>query len=423
MSRKLVRTAKTAGACVLVLTVVAIGVAAFRPRPPQPPARVADIAGLEAYLDQIVRFGRPPGLSLAIVKAGRVVYQKGFGFADGPRRIPARPDTVYRWWSMTKIPTAIAILQLREQGRLSLGDPVAKYLPFFSVHYPSPASPVVTVRHLLNHSSGLPDLGLGLVRYVHREDEPPVNQTAFAEKVLPGCATLAFEPGSRAAYSNLGYILLGAIVESVTGQRYEDYVREHILAPLRMAHTDFVYTQALRPHAAAGSQPLLARWTPLLPLVVKDWGAFEREVDGGHIWFNTLYTDYTPSTGLIGDAPDVTRLMLAYLNDGEWEGQRILTAEGVSMMTHADRTSSAVAAFPDHRQGLGWVVACGCRECLEHQGGGPGFGTAFRVYPREGLGIVVLTNDMTTDTRAILRLAADLRWDEGSAGVQSSGSR
>lgn len=413
--------AAAAGLCALVLA--AVGVIALKPKPPRPPARISGVAELETYLGQIVRSSRPPGLSLAVVKAGRIVYQKGFGFADGPRRIAATPQTVYRWWSMTKIPTAIAILQLREPGRLSLSDPVVKHLPFFSVRYPSPASPVVTVRHLLNHSSGLPDLGLGLVRYLHREDEPPVNQTAFAKKVLPDYATLAFEPGTRAAYSNLGYILLGAIVESVTGQTYEGHVREHILAPLRMIHTDFVYTQALRRDSAAGSQPLLDRWTPLLPLVVKDWGTFEREVEDGHIWFNTLYTDYTPSTGLIGDAPDVTRLMLAYLNDGEWEGQRVLSPESVSLMTHADRTSSAVAALPDQRQGLGWVVACGGRECLEHLGGGPGFGTAMRVYPREGLGIVVLTNDMTADTHAILRLAADVRWDEGIAAMPSPASR
>jgi D-alanyl-D-alanine carboxypeptidase len=418
MSRRPARMAKAAGVGACVLAVSASILFALQPKPPRPPARIASIAELESYLDQIVRYGRPPGLSLAVVKGGRMVYERGFGLADAPKRVTAKPDTVYRWWSMTKIPTAIAILRLREQGRLSLDDAVAKHLPFFRVRYPSPACPVVTVRHLLNHSSGLPDLGLGLVRYVHRENEPPVNQTTFSAKVLPEYATLAFAPGTRAAYTNLGYILLGAIVESVTGQTYEDYVRRNILAPLHMTHTDFVYTDTMRAHAATGSQPLLDRWTPLLPLVVKHWDAFEREIDGGHVWFNTVYTDYTPSTGLIGDAQDVARLMLAYLNSGELDGQRILAAESVSMMSSADRMGSAVAAFPDHRQGLGWVVACGAAECLEHMGGGPGFGTAMRVYPRSGLGIVVLTNDMTTDTAAILRLAADVQWDQAAGRTE-----
>ena len=415
MGRRLAKATWAAGVSALVSAVAAAGLVAVWPEPPTPPAQADSVVELERYLDQIVRFGRPPGLSLAVVKDGRTVYSHGVGLADGPRHVIAAADTVYRWWSMTKIPTAIAILQLQEQGRLSLDDPVVRHLPFFKVRYPAPTSRVVTVRHLLNHSSGLPDLGFGLTRWVHLEGEPPVNQTAFAEKVLPDHATLVFEPGTHAVYSNLGYIVLGAIIEKVAGQPYEDYVREHILIPLRMTQTDFIMTKAMRAHRAAGSQPLLDRWTPLLPFVVKHWGAFEREIDGGHLWFNFVYTDYTPSTGLIGDAPDVARLMLAYLNDGELEGQRILRPETVATMTSADRMGSAVAAFPDQRQGLGWVVACGTRACLQHMGGGPGFGTEMRVYPREKLGIVVLTNDMTTDTDAILRLAASVPWDHEPA--------
>jgi len=385
------------------------------PEPPKPPAQADSAVELERYLDQIVRFGRPPGLSLAVVKDGRTVYSRGVGLADGPRHVAATPITAYHWWSMTKIPTAMAILQLQEQGRLSLDDGVSQHLPFFQVKYPPAGSATVTIRQLLNHSSGLSDLGLGLVRFVHREGEPAVNQTVFIEKVLPDHATLTFAPGSRASYTNLGYVVLGAVIEQASGQTYEDYVREHILRPLRMERTDFVYTPALCPGEAAGSQPLLDRWTPLLPFVVKHWDAFEREVDGSHIWFNHLYTDYTPSSALIGSALDVTHLMLAYLNSGELDGQRILRPETVATMTSADRMGSAVAAFPDQRQGLGWVVACGTRECLQHMGGGPGFGTAMRVYPREKLGIVVLTNDMTTDTDAILRLAAGVQWDHEPA--------
>lgn len=397
---------------VLVLAVGGVGLLAIWPRPPKPPARIGGVAELEAYLEQISHFGRPPGLSLVVVKDGRTVYARGFGLADGPRRIAATPDTVYRWWSMTKIPTAIAVLQLQEEGRLSLDDPVVKHLPFFNVQYPSASSPVVTIRHLLNHSSGVPDLGLGLVRWLHLEGEPPVNQTAFVEKVLPDHAKLTFEPGSQTAYCNLGYMVLGAVIERVARQPYEDYVRERILRPLRMEHTDFVYTAVMRPHLAAGSHPVLDARTPLLPFVVKHWGSFEREMDDGHLWFNPIYTDYTPSTGLIGNAPDVTRLLLAYLNEGELEGQRILSASSVAVMTHADHVASEAAMHADTRQGLGWVVMCGDRRCLQHSGGGPGFGAAMRLYPREHLGIVVLTNDVTSNTGAILDLASGLRWSD-----------
>jgi CubicO group peptidase (beta-lactamase class C family) len=157
----------------------AIGLFAIWPRPPKAPAHIASTDDLEHYLDTLVHFGRPPGLSLAVVKDERVVYSRAFGSADGPRHRAATPDTTYRWWSMTKIPTAIAVLQLQERGALSLDDPVTRHVPFFEVHSPSSSHPVVTVRHLLNHSSGLRDAGLDLVRWLHLPSEPPVDQTAF----------------------------------------------------------------------------------------------------------------------------------------------------------------------------------------------------------------------------------------------------
>jgi D-alanyl-D-alanine carboxypeptidase len=393
----------------LLVVVGAVVLVAIWPRPPKAPAVAASQVDLEDYLTALVRFGRPPGLSLAVVKDGHVVYGRGFGVADGPRHAVATPDTIYRWWSMTKIATAIAVLQLQERGALSLDDPVSRHLSFFEVRYPSPTSPVVSIRHLLNHSSGLPDAGLDLVRWLHLPSEAPVDQTAFIRKVLPRYATLAFEPGSRTAYTNIGYMVLGAVIERAARQSYEDYVRSRILRPLRMTHTDFLYTPAMPGDRAAGSHPSLDVLTPLLPLLVRHWRAFYRESDGSHLWFDTIYTDYAPSTGLIGCAPDVTRLLLAYLNGGELDGERLLATTSIETMTRADWIRGT-GRRTHLQQGLGWVVACGDRECLQHMGGGPGFGTAMRVYPRERLGMVVLTNDMTTDTGGILDLAAGLRW-------------
>jgi CubicO group peptidase (beta-lactamase class C family) len=119
-----------AASVVLVLGLAAYG---LWPRPPAAPARVGDLRGFESYLDRLTAFGRPPGLSLVVVKNGRTRYCRGFGAADGPRRLPATPDTVYHWWSMTKIPTAIAVLQLVEAHRLALTDDVAVRLPWLTV--------------------------------------------------------------------------------------------------------------------------------------------------------------------------------------------------------------------------------------------------------------------------------------------------
>ncbi|NIM22348.1 MAG: serine hydrolase, partial [Candidatus Latescibacteria bacterium] len=144
----------------------------------------------------ISKSGDPPGLSLVVVKNEKVVFSEGFGLADGPRNIPATPDTVYHWWSMTKVPTAIAVLRLQEREMLDIDDPVSEYLPFFEVKHPTDAEGVVTIKHLMNHSSGLPDASLpkpGRV-WIRREHDPPVNQTELIRSELPNYNTLRFEP-------------------------------------------------------------------------------------------------------------------------------------------------------------------------------------------------------------------------------------
>ena len=226
------------------------------PHPPRTPERVGDVAELETFLNRLVASGNPPGLSVAVVKDGRLAYERAFGVADGPRGVAATPDTVYHWWSMTKIPTALAVLQLAERGRLSLDAPVTDYLPWFAVDYPSPSGPAITVRHLLNHSSGLPDTMPAMIGWVHHDDATR-DQTELSKRHLPSYQRLRFEPGSDAAYSNLNYLVLGAVIEATSGQSYESYVVEHLLRPLGMERTDFVYTSALAAHEAAGSLPVV----------------------------------------------------------------------------------------------------------------------------------------------------------------------
>jgi len=139
-----------------VVGLLVIGLAFLWPKAPKPPNTVASVEELEAYIETLVDFGTPPGLSLVVVKNDQLAYSKGFGWADHPRQIAATPQTVYHWWSCTKILTAIAVLQLQEQGKLRLNDSVTQFLPFFKVQYPSAASRVVTIQDLLTHSSGLP---------------------------------------------------------------------------------------------------------------------------------------------------------------------------------------------------------------------------------------------------------------------------
>jgi D-alanyl-D-alanine carboxypeptidase len=363
---------------------------------------------LESYLTGLVESGNPPGLTLIVVKDGKIIYEKGFGWADEPREIASTPETVYHWWSLTKIVTAIAVLQLQEQGKLQLEDSVTKYLPYFNVRYPSAYSKQVTIQQLLTHSSGLPDAGFRIIGWIHHDGESSVNQTALITKVLPDYSTLEFEPGEHAQYTNIGYMVLGAIIEEVTGQTYEDYIRKQILEPLAMQHSDFLYTKEMEPHEAAGSHPVFNVMTPLLPFVA---GSYIREISGKQVWLERVYNDQTPPTGLIGSASDAARLVAAYMNGGELDGRRILSSASIFRMTHDGHCIRANDTTKNRCQGIGWQIYDRNGELtLRHSGGGPGFSTELQLCPDKKLGFVLFTNDATCESWKILKSATKVNW-------------
>jgi len=397
---------------VVIVLLLAAGLYAFAPHAPATPTHVANVADLESYLNQLTASGNPPGLSVVVVYNGSIVYNHAFGYGDGPRNLKATPETVYHWWSMTKIPTAIAVMQLQEQGKLNLDDEVTKHLSWFEVNYPSSSSPAITIRNLLQHTSGLPDTIPAMIGWVHYDDARR-NQTDVLKKHLPEFNTLKFEPGTKAVYSNLNYMVLGAIIESVAGQTYESYITANILQPLGMSHTSFVYTPAMAEHESAGTLPVVHFYTPLLPTLL-DSKALIRERRGKFLWLNRVYIDATPSTGLIGSAPDVARLMMAYLNSGSLNGKLILHPESVSLLTDT---------APIDGHSLGWFVGqSNGGRYLEHMGGGPGFATIMRVYPEKGLGIAILTNGTDMDRSGLADLlASHQRGSTGQAGEAVDG--
>jgi len=384
----------------IILLVVSAALYAYAPHTPSTPNQVNTVSELESYLNRLTDSGNPPGLSVVVVKNEQILYNNAFGYADKPRNIKATPDTVYHWWSMTKIPTAIAIMQLQEQGKLNLDDAVTKYLPWFDVVYPSNDIPVITIRHLLQHTTGLPDTIPAMIGWVHYDDGTR-DQTEIVKKHLPEFNKLKFTPGEKAVYSNLNYMVLGAIIESISGQSYETYIAQHILEPLSMSHTGFVYTPVMAEREAAGTLPVVHFYTPLLPTLL-DPKALIRERQGKLLWLHRVYIDATPSTGLIGSAPDVARLMIAYLNRGTLDGNLILNPESVSTMTETT---------PIDGHGIGWWVGDSNGErYLEHMGGGPGFATTMRIYTNNGLGITILANGTDLDRTGLADLLTSIDW-------------
>jgi len=358
---------------------ITIGSALFGHKSPKPPQSVSSIAELEAYLNKLVEFGAPPGLSLAVAKDGAIVYNKAFGLADGPKRVAATPETVYQWMSLSKIVTATAIVQLHERGGLNIHDEVSTHLPFFKVQYPSDGSEKITIQHLLNHSSGLPDLQ-GVFDMFHMEGESTPAQAALVKKALADDSTLKFEPGSQGTYINTGYLVLSAIVETVSGQSFRDYIVEHIFRPLGMEHTDYVYSEEMIQRAAAGSQPNAA--------IVNMFVALS----------NDRLDDAIRETVNGSSAGDASRFLMAFLNGGELDGVRILSPESVAMMTRdeyiVEVKGGATSVYQGLSNGLGWWTwPDGERLRIMHTGGGPGFAAIMQLYPKEHLGIILLGNE------------------------------
>ncbi len=186
------------------------------------------IAGLRKHLDEATADGRFAGAVL-VAKDGKPIFAQAYGLADRERKIPNTLKTRFRIGSMNKMFTAVAVLQLAQAGKLKLDDPLGKYL----VDYPNKElASKVTISELLDHTGGTGDIfGPGF-------DEHRLELRTHQDYIkLYGSRGLSFEPGSRWEYSNYGFVLLGNIIEKVTGQSYYDYVRQHVYQPAGMTST------------------------------------------------------------------------------------------------------------------------------------------------------------------------------------------
>jgi CubicO group peptidase (beta-lactamase class C family) len=207
------------------------------------PAVAAATGDLER-VDEVVRAEmsrqKIPGVAVAIVKQGTVVKAQGYGLANVEHQVPVRPETIFQSGSLGKQFTAAAVLSLVEEGKIALDDPIAKYLP----DAPAAFGPI-TVRHLLTHTSGIPDYTDGTFDLRRDLTEDDLARMAFG-------LTLEFAPGARWNYSNTGYVLLGIIVRKASGRFYGDVLRERVFVPLGMKTTRVISEEDIVPHRAAG---------------------------------------------------------------------------------------------------------------------------------------------------------------------------
>jgi uncharacterized protein YbbC (DUF1343 family) len=277
------------------------------------------LAAVDAVIQQAISEGQIPGAVLIVGHDGQVVYRKAYGLrALEPQREGMTLDTVFDLASLTKvIATTTAVMRLVEQGKVRLNDPVAKYLPEFAQN----GKEDITVRQLLTHYSGLaPDLDLKTVW----EGKQTAYRMAFAE-------TPQDAPGSKFSYSDINFIVLGALVEQVTGESLDEYAVQHIFVPLKMMRTRFVPPTAWRAKIAPTQYDENGH---MLLGVVHDPTARRMGGVAGH-------------AGLFSTGDDLAKFAQALLNGGDG----ILSALSVEKMTRPEQPPSAPVL-----RGFGWDI-------------------------------------------------------------------
>ncbi|MGZ4734765.1 MAG: serine hydrolase domain-containing protein [Acidimicrobiia bacterium] len=357
-----------------------------------PTARVAS-----AVLADAVATRRVPGITAAVVAGGAVQDVGAAGVLDAGTGAPVAPETAYLWFSMTKIVTATAAMRLVDEGRLGLDDRVEDLVPGV---LPGNGGRV-QVRHLLQHSAGIPNPPP--IRWVRPAQTAAPDPEAFLQERFARVRKLRFEPGSRAAYTNLGYLLLGAVISAASGQSFTDYVTQQVLEPLGLQATTFGPAGADGAGWATGHQRLARGLGPLLRAALPR-GIVDRRV-GRWVTFRPFLVNGAAYGGLVGPVTDAARVLLLHANHGELGGTRIISETAAREM----RTISCAGRPFDH--GLGWFRPPKDRDrapgFVEHYGGGGGYHNLMRLYPEAGVGVVVMGNSTSYDVDTVVDALAE----------------
>ncbi len=381
---------------VLLWILAGVAGATGRPAAQQVPAAAVSADGevqgairlFTAWMEGQMLYRHLPGVAVGVVADQQLVWSKGFGFADVERQTSMTPQTKFRMASHSKLFTATAIMQLREQGRLRLDDPVSKYLPWFRVTRAEEDDPEITIEELLTHSSGLPrEAGSHWTTF----DFPTSEELRglMADRQAP------FSPEVRWKYSNLAFSVAGLVIEAVSGQTWANYVRQHIYVPLGMTAS-----------------------------------SVDQNVDGLAVGYNRLMPDNTratnpfvdakgmaAATGITSTVDDMAKFASAQFRTGSRGGANILSTGSLRQM-HRVRvlennwTQGNAIGFAVRRERDKIYVS--------HGGSYPGYQTQTMLYPEGKVAVIVLTN---ADDAAPGGIATQLMNTVGEAIAKAAASK
>jgi CubicO group peptidase (beta-lactamase class C family) len=311
-------------------------------------------AALRVRLEQDTAADRFAGAVL-VARNGKPIFTGAYGLADREKKIANRLDTKFRIGSMNKMFTAVAVLQLVQAGKIKLADPVGKYI----TDYPNKdVATRVTIHHLLTHSGGTGDI-FGPEFTAHRLEL----RTLQDYMKLYGSRGVKYEPGSLWEYSNYGFILLGVVIEKVTGQSYYDYVREHIFKPAGMTSTDSLPENEPVPGRAVG--------------YMRPQNGKERSTNA-----DTLPYRGTSAGGGYSTVEDLMRFATAI------ESNKLLDAHHTELLTVG---KTEIPSGDKYAYGFVDKTATGLH-CFGHAGGAPGMNGDLEICPQTGYVIAVLSN-------------------------------
>ena len=344
--------------------------------------RIEKIRATQAVIDKLYKEHAAknhfPGFVYGVVADGQLIYTGEIGYTNIEKEIPATVSSAFRIASMSKSFTALAIVKLRDEGKLKLDDPASKYIPEMNkVKYLTADAPQITIRHLLTHAAGFP------------EDNPwGDRQLADTDKELIALieqASFSNAPGIAYEYSNLGFALLGKIITNVSGKPYQEYITETIFKPLGMNSTYWEYTKVPSHKLAHGY-----RWTN------NDWKEEALLHDGS----------FGAMGGVITTIEDFSRYMQLHLAAWPARSEKENTVVKRSSLREMQAPSNfnslatqfkyasgrTCATASAYAYGLRWAIDCENKVFVGHSGGLPGFGSNWNILPDYGIGVVCFAN-------------------------------
>lgn len=326
----------------------------------------ANMNAIDAYVTSQMQDLHIPGLSLGIVQGDQVVHLRGFGRADPTGRV-VTPQTPFMLASLSKSFTALAIMQLVEQGKIELDAPVQHYLPWFHVATPG-ASNRITIRNLLTHTSGFSPY-LGGVR--------PASPDETIEQFVRGLSKIRLTApvGKQFQYSNANYAVLGLVIQVLSRQSYGTYIQQHIFDKLQM-HYSFVSL------VEAGKYGLATGYQPIFGVILPTTAPF-------HI-------DTQPAGYLISGAEDMTHYLIAQMNHGRFGSTAVLSPAGIDIL-HTPLVTTGLneggVAETEKSYAIGWYVgSLDGVPILSHNGDEINMHTDMMIAPSRDWGLVILTN-------------------------------